>query len=359
MRYPAMIRLDKSQGIGKAMTQAAMPYLKAPIVVTVCGLGAVALLSQTATNGGMEAVAFSLTALMLAVLEISLSFDNAVVDANRLEMMSEIWRRRFLTWGILIAVFGMRIFFPLAVVSVAAGISPIAAVEVALYDPAAYSAIIEEAHLSIAAFGVVFLMLVALSFFGDADKSDRWIPRLEGVLHQLGRSKVLPLVFALLIAVVFSFALTSAYRMDFLFAAACGGAAFLAVALLANVLDRPSAAATTARAGLGGFLYLEVIDASFSFDGVVGAFALTTNLFLIAIGLGIGAMYVRAFPIILVEQRTLTKYRCLESGALLSVLVLSAALLLQAAVHLHELLIGFASVSIICMAFLASLSAQE
>lgn len=337
------------------MTHAAMPYLKAPILVTLLGLGAAAILSQTATNGGMEAVAFTLTALMLAVLEISLSFDNAVVNANRLDMMSEIWRRRFLTWGILIAVFGMRIVFPLAVVSVAAGISPLAAVNVALYDPAAYSTIIEEAHLSIAAFGGVFLMLVALSFFGNTEKSIDWLPRVEAVLRHIGRGKVLPPVFAMLTAVLFSFALSNAHRLDFLLAAACGVAVFLAVELLAHILDHPTSAAATARAGLGGFLYLEVIDASFSFDGVVGAFALTTNLFLIAIGLGIGAMYVRSFTIILVEQKTLTKYRYLENGAFLSVLVLSLALLMQAVVQLPELLIGLASVLIICTAFLASL----
>ena len=99
---------------------------------------------------------------------------------------------------------------------------------------------------------------------------------------------------------------------------------FTAVELLGHLLDTRRGARDLARAGgLGAFLYLEVLDASFSFDGVIGAFALTQNLFLIAIGLGIGAMYVRSMTIMLVERKTLAQFRYLEHGAFYSILALS------------------------------------
>lgn len=110
-------------------------------------------------------MSFGLTAIMLAALEISLSFDNAVVNANRLETMSPIWQRRFLTWGIVIAVLGMRVIFPLAVVSLSAWIGPVEALKLALFDPDQYASIIERAHISISAFGGAFLIMVAMSFF--------------------------------------------------------------------------------------------------------------------------------------------------------------------------------------------------
>ena len=84
-----------------------------------------------------------------------------------------------------------------------------------------------------------------------------------------------------------------------------------------------------ARGGLGAFLYLEVLDASFSFDGVIGAFALTNNILLIAIGLGVGAMYVRSMTIMLVERGTLAQFRYLEHGAFYSIFALSIVMFLQ------------------------------
>ena len=92
-------------------------------------------------------------ASVLAVLEISLSFDNAIVNANKLNTMDPVWQHRFLTWGIVIAVFGMRLVFPLLVVVIAAGVGPIEALRLAATEPHEYARIIGEAHLAIAAFG--------------------------------------------------------------------------------------------------------------------------------------------------------------------------------------------------------------
>lgn len=108
------------------------------------------------------------------------------------------------------------------------------------------------------------------------------------------------------------------------------------------------------RGGLGAFLYLEVIDASFSFDGVIGAFALTTNLFLIAVGLGIGAMYVRSMTIMIVEKQTLTHFRYLEHGAFYSVFFLSVAMFAQSIVHVPEPVTGLVGVVMIVLALISS-----
>ena len=117
--------------------------------------------------------------LVLSILEISLSFDNAVVNATVLREMDEKWQRRFLTWGILIAVFGMRIVFPLAIVAIAANLDPLSAIHLSLNDPERYEAIVSSAHVGIAGFGGAFLAMVGLSFFFDGEKDVDWIRGLE------------------------------------------------------------------------------------------------------------------------------------------------------------------------------------
>lgn len=154
-------------------------YFTSSFVVTAIGLALGFWLgwSLTGTVAGTLSVFF--VVCVLVVLEISLSFDNAIVNANKLKTMTPIWQRRFLTWGILIAVFGMRIVFPLLVVAIAARIGPVAALQLALAEPERYAAIMEGAHLGIAAFDGTFLMMVALSFFFDGDKDIHWARWIE------------------------------------------------------------------------------------------------------------------------------------------------------------------------------------
>ena len=136
-----------------ASSKPALLYLRWPIIVTVVGLGLSGWLGFATHHSKSGVISFLLIGLVLAALEIALSFDNAIVNANKLEDMSPKWRRRFLTWGILIAVFGMRVVFPLAIVAVFASINPAQALHLALARPDEYAHIIEGAHSSIAAFG--------------------------------------------------------------------------------------------------------------------------------------------------------------------------------------------------------------
>lgn len=297
---------------------------------------------------------------VLAVLEISLSFDNAIVNANKLKDMTPEWQHRFLTWGIVIAVFGMRIIFPLLIVVIAANVGPWTAVVMAASQPAEYSRIMHEAHLPIAAFGGTFLMMVALSFFFDHTKDVHWVRWIEEKMTAYSSVKGIEIAVVLVIMLVFSEAIEAqkgaAHATTFFHAAIWGLLTFLLVEVLGGVLDKSQEMLSgAAKGGLGAFLYLEVLDASFSFDGVIGAFALSSNLFVIAIGLGIGAMYVRSMTIMLVERGTLSQYRYLEHGAFYAILILSVIMYVQTMVHIPEVITGLGGAALIGVSLWSSI----
>lgn len=328
-----------------------LEHFRWAFIVTAIGLALSALLgwAYSHTLSGVMTVFF--ICAVLSVLEISLSFDNAIVNANILKTMDPKWQRRFLTWGIVIAVFGMRIIFPLLVVMIAAKLGPIEAIILAATRPMTYSEIMREAHLSIAAFGGTFLLMVALCYFVDQDKDVHWVGWIESRLSALGALRSVEVMLVIVVVLAFSQLLAEGNSQRFIISAIYGLVTFLFVDLLGKVLDSGSTIANeAAKGGLGAFLYLEVLDASFSFDGVVGAFALTQNLFIIAIGLGIGAMYVRSMTIMLVQRGTLAKFRFLEHGAFYAVLVLALLMFTQTLAHIPEAITG------LCGALLIGLS---
>lgn len=332
-------------------------YLKWPLIVTAVGLGLSGWLGWATEGTAPGVVSFLIVGTVLAALEIALSFDNAIVNANKLEEMTPVWQRRFLTWGILIAVFGMRIIFPLAIVAIFAWINPFAAMHLALSDPDEYSRIIGHAHGPISAFGGTFLMMVALKFFIDEDKSIDWIEMLERRLRMWGSIRGFEIALVLVIVLLICNSIPEHEQAAFLTSAVMGLLVFTMVDGLGTYLDNIAGktAEIGAKGGLGAFLYLEVLDASFSFDGVIGAFALTTNILLIAIGLGIGAMYVRSMTIMLVERGTLAEFRYLEHGAFYSIFALSVIMFLQSLFHVPELITGGIGMVLIGYAFFASI----
>ncbi len=258
--------------------------------------------------------------------------------------------------GILIAVFGMRIVFLLAVVVIEAQIGPIDAIVLAAQEPQKSARIMDDAHVSIAAFGGTFLMMVALGFFINGEKEIHWNHGVERRFSAWSAFSALSIGLVLAVAISFAAVLEGEHGEEFLFASICGMLTFLAVDLLGQILDTSDETrAATASGGLGAFLYLEVLDASFSFDGVIGAFALTQNLFLIAIGLGIGAFYVRTMTIMLVERQTLTQFRYLEHGAFYSILALSGIMFAQSVVHIPEVITGLIGAGLIGLSLLSSI----
>ena len=137
-----------------------------PTFITVLALGAVWY--------WLGLTAF-FTALLLVVLEVTLSFDNAVVNAKVLAQMSPVWQHRFLTWGILIAVFITRAVLPVFIVAVSVGVSPYLIGRMAFENPTEYAHLLEGAKYAIYAFGGIFLLLVSLKYFFDERKENHWI----------------------------------------------------------------------------------------------------------------------------------------------------------------------------------------
>jgi hypothetical protein len=309
---------------------------------------------MTGTLAGALNIVFILA--VLGVLETSLSFDNAVINASLLKGMDPVWRRRFLTWGILIAVFGMRIVFPLLIVAIAASLGPIDAVTLAIARPDEYARILTEAHTGIAAFGGTFLMMVGLKYFFDQDKEVHWIAVVEEHLTRFARLAAVEIALVLLTVYGFSRLLPAEEAIIFLVAGLFGLVTFIAVEALGSFMEASEETMQNVRsAGLGMFIYLEVLDASFSFDGVIGAFALSNNLFVIALGLGIGAMFVRSMTIAMVANDTLAEYRYLEHGAFWAILALALIMFLQIKVHVPEVVTGLIGAAFIAMALVSSL----
>jgi len=298
--------------------------------------------SQTGTVVGMLSVLWIV--VVLSILEVSLSFDNAVVNASVLAEMDQIWQRRFLTWGMVIAVFGMRIVFPLAIVAIAAGLGPLEALRLSLNQPEQYEEIVSSAHVGIAGFGGAFLAMVGLSFFFDGEKDVHWIEWLEGWLQRFSSIKAAEIALLLVGLYLISLMLPTEEALTFMVSGCLGLVTYIAVEALGTILElREQALAlqgAVVRSGLGGFLYLNVLDASFSFDGVIGAFALSNNMVIIALGLSIGAMFVRSMTIMLVQKGTLAQYRFLEHGAFWAIIALAAIMLLSAHFHIPETFTG-------------------
>jgi len=293
--------------------------------------------------------------IILSVLEVSLSFDNAVVNASVLKEMDQVWQQRFLTWGIAFAVFGMRIVFPLAIVAIAAGIGPMQAFDLSLNDPAEYERLVSSAHIGIAGFGGAFLAMVGMKFFFDSEKDIHWITSIENALSKVSALPAIEIGVLLLALWGISTQLPMEEARTFLVAGILGLVTFIAVEAVSHFLEMREAAARAAgavvRSGLGGFLYLNILDASFSFDGVIGAFALSNNMIVIALGLSIGAMFVRSMTIHLVRKGTLAEYRYLEHGAFWAIIVLGAIMLLSALVHIPETITGLIGGVLIGLSF--------
>ncbi|MBU0670514.1 MAG: DUF475 domain-containing protein [Alphaproteobacteria bacterium] len=328
-----------------------LQFYKFSLVFTLICLGLAVWYGFASTGTVVGMLGLLWIVVILSILEVSLSFDNAVVNATVLKDMSEVWQQRFLVWGIAIAVFGTRIIFPLAIVAIAAGLGPLAAVDLSLNNPQEYERIVSGAHVGIAGFGGAFLTMVGLKFFFDADKEVHWIAVVEEKLTRVSALPAVEIGLLLLVMWGISTLLPAEEALTFLTAGLLGVVTYIAVDALGTFLDTREqakrASGVVMRSGLGGFLYLEVLDASFSFDGVIGAFALSNNMVVIALGLSIGAMFVRSMTIHLVKKGTLAAYRFLEHGAFWAIIVLGGIMLSSVVVHIPEAFTGLIGATLI------------
>ena len=352
-----------------------LALFRLPIAVTIIGIAAAGLIGG-AQIAGIVAI--------LAILEVSLSFDNAVVNATVLQRMNPYWQRIFLTVGVLIAVFGMRLLFPLIVVTLAGHISPVSAVNLALHHPHQYAVKLTEAHPAIGAFGGIFLLMIFLDFLFE-DQEIKWLVPIERQLAKIGKLDQSSVIIALAFLIVAATTFARQDAVKVLVSGAAGLATYLAVSSLSSlfeadeeeVLDKAEAEAghdtlrdeeeaadaapqvrvppNLAKLGLFTFLYLEVLDASFSFDGVVGAFAISDMIFVIALGLGIGACYIRALTVYLVRKGTLAEYVYLEHGAHWAIGALAVLLFITIRQNVPDLVTGLIGVGFIGAALVSSI----
>jgi uncharacterized protein len=314
-----------------------------PIIVSLIALGAVWYYT------GIDA--FFLV-LILSILEVTLSFDNAVVNAKVLDRMSPKWQQRFLTWGIAIAVFGTRFVLPILIVSLAVFASPWHITVLAFTDPEEYGHLLEGVKGSIAAFGGVFLLMVALKYFFSQSKETHWLEAIEKRFVRWGRLEALEIVIALSLITIISF-FSPFEQASILVAGTIGLVLFILMEGLAGSLSLEGK--SIAKSGFALFIYLNVLDSAFSLDGVVGAFALTTDLLTIVVGLGIGAYFVRSLTLYFVEQKTLTELVYLEHGAHWAILGLALAMLTTLVIEVPEIITGLVGLIFVSLSYRASL----
>lgn len=334
------------------------------ILVTVLGFALAFWLGLHGEGTGEGGLASGFSTLflcaVLAVLEVSLSFDNAVVNASVLNRMTELWRRRFLTWGIIIAVFVMRLVLPLLIVAIIAKIGPIEALMMAIRAPKDYAHLMLSIHQSVSVFGGTFLFMVGIAYFMNEEKDEHWMKFIEVPLAKLGRVQSLQTVMSLGIVLLSTLFIEEEKQLGFLIAGIAGVITFLIVDGIGAVLRDPGTTTSTTmadahRASIGMFIYLEILDASFSFDGVIGAFALTQSLFLIAIGLGIGAMFVRSITVLLVEKGTLDQFKYLEHGAFWAILSLACLMYIGVFHEIPEVITGLCGAAFIGASIFSSM----
>lgn len=304
--------------------------------------------------------------IVLGILEVSLSFDNAVLNATILRKMSPFWQKIFLTIGIVIAVFGMRLIFPLVIVGIAANINPVEALQLALqkgdpHTPGTYGYIFSSVHPVVASFGGMFLLMLFLTFILQ-DHKNKWLKWIEIPLAKIGKVPMVSVVIAIGALVLTTLQLPDAEHLRVITAGLFGIVLFITVHGLGEVFKNYSehrAESMTLAVGKAGFflfLYLEILDATLSFDGAIGAFAITPDPIIIALGLGlIGAMFVRSLTVYMVKRKTLDSLVHLEHGAHWAIGALAVILLVSISFHVSEVITGLIGVAFIGASFWTSL----
>ncbi len=320
--------------------------------------------------GSLFGLGFEAALIMsvLILVEVTFSFENAVINAKVLRTLSPLWQTVFLTVGIFIAIFGMRVVFPILIVVLTAGLGWREVLDLALNNPDLYAEKLLSANHTIAAFGGAFLLMLFFHFFFDKNKSTHWIGLIERPLQRVGYTWV-PVVFSLAIVGVLAALPANQYAEDTLRAGLLGIGTYVVVRGIEHLFARYKKAPETTKSGkiihqtgwaaFATFMYLEILDASFSFDSVIGAFAITQSVVLIAAGLGVGAFWVRSLTVYMVRKGTLDKYRYLEHGAHYTVGVLAAVLLLSIFVHVPEVIAGLAGIGFVGAAFVSSRRASR
>lgn len=298
--------------------------------------------------------------VILMIIEVTFSFDNAVINAKILKKLSPLWQQLFLTVGIVIAIFGMRLVFPILIVSLTAGLGWHEVVNLALHHPHEYAKQLQHAGPSITAFGGAFLLMLSLQFFMEHEKEHFWFHHLETALQKFGTFWWMPSAITAVVVVLLALLPTNHHGGETLRAGLVGVASYLIIHGLTLFIGRFSAKTDklthyTGWLAFTMFMYLQVLDASLSLDGVLGAFAITSDVVLIVAGLGVGAVWVRSLTVLMVRRGTLDSYKFLEHGAHYAIAVLAFSMLCDAIYVVPEAVTGVLGVALIAASVAASI----
>lgn len=305
------------------------------------------------SNGAVALWLFTI----LIVLEVTFSFDNAVINSKVLERMSPLWQRLFLTVGIFIAVFVVRFMLPIFIVMITSGNSASEVLHMAINEPEKYGETLHHAAPTIDAFGGTFLTMIGISYFMNRKKDIHWLRRIEKRLVHAGNYENFKVFVMLAVAMILYVTVDDSYKQTVLVASITGTLLHIGLEIFGAFFEKrqSKAAKLTGMAAFGAFMYLEVLDASFSLDGVIGAFAITNDIVLIIAGLGAGAVWVRSLTVYLMRAGVLSKYRYMEHGAHWAILALGIIMLIRLYhVELPEWMVGSVGLVFIATAITSS-----
>lgn len=304
---------------------------------------------------------------LVVLVEFTFSFDNAIVNAKILARMNKFWQNMFIYVGIWIAVFGMRFLFPLAIVSVTTHVGLTDVMNMALNHPDEYSHRLHGFEYLILMFGGCYLLLLALEFFVDVSRRVHWLYWLEAPLAKMGRLDSVIYLMVTAFVLCMSLLVVPEHALSLMIAGFGSMAIFMAVSMFTAVSQGHGGSGKQVHGLVGSlslFAYLQVQNSAFSLDSVIGAFAITNDIVLIAAGLGVAALIVMSMTVHLVRlgvfgdgsEDAEPKFRYLEHGAYWAIGALAVCMLLGAAgIHVPEYIIGLSGLVAIGGAVISSI----
>ena len=231
---------------------------------------------------------------------------------------------------------------------------------IALNDSQKYAQYLHATHAPIVTFGGMFLIMLFLNYFFNHEKGVHWISCIEKPLSHLDHIRGIEIIISLLIIVFLQGFIPENQKISVMIAGMSGIITYLAIDGVSHFLEKHEemrmaqcAANTVKCTGLISFIYLELIDASFSLDGVLGA--LSNDVIIITIGLAIGAMFVRSLTLMLVEKKTLAQFLYLEHGAHWAIGALAIIMLITTTREVPEVVTGLIGLFFIVAAFISSI----
>jgi len=260
----------------------------------------------------------------LCLFEIISSVDNAIINAHVLKTLPEKYRKFFLFWGLLIAVFLVRGLLPFLIVWLAnPAFSFLEVITFVFHPTAEIEKYVEQSQSLLLLAGGVYLFLVFLGWLFLEEKKYAFL--VEEFMH---KQSVWFYAFSSLFFTIVVWFSIKVNPMLALSAAIGSTAFFITDGFKRNAEEKEKQLLSGNMSAISKLLYLEVLDATFSIDGVIGAFAFTMSIPLIFLGNGLGALVVREMTI--KGTSIISKFAYLKNGAMYSIGLLGGVMVLEA-----------------------------